>query len=155
RLSRPTRHGASLVALPDNTSSRPLANGSSVPACPVRAFVTRRIWATTANDDGPTGLSTSATPAGSSARGGTLREVSLTNERGDLVDRRLAREPGRLPMAAAAERAGDRRDVELVDRGTQRDPARRPVVARRLADERGELRALDRTEVVDDPLGVR
>src|SRR5581483_8308843 len=155
RLSRPTRHGASLVARPDNTSRSPLANGSSVPAWPVRAFVTRRIWATTANDDGPTGLSTSATPAGSSARGGTLREVPLANELGDLVDRRLAREAGRLPVAAAAERPSDRGDVELVDRGAQRDASRRCVVARRLADERRELGPLDGAEVVDDPLGVR
>ena len=32
RASGPTSHGASLVALPDNKSSRPVANGSSVPA---------------------------------------------------------------------------------------------------------------------------
>ena len=32
RLSRPTRHGVSLVALPDNSSRSPVAKGLSVPA---------------------------------------------------------------------------------------------------------------------------
>src|SRR5258708_4820440 len=115
----------------------------------------QRICATIAKDDGPAGLSTSATPAGSSARGGTLCDESLSDELGDLVDRRVAREARGLAVPAAAERAGDRRDVELVDTRAQRDAVNRPVVPRRLANERGELAALDRSQVVDDAFGVR
>src|SRR5262245_46133483 len=136
-------------------SSSPVANGSSVPAWPVRAPVTLRICATIANDDGPAGLSTSATPAGSSARGGTLGEESLADELGDLLHRLLAREAGGLPVPAALEEARDRRDVELVDARAQRYAPRRAAVARRLADQHGELRALDSAQVVDDPLRVR
>src|SRR4051794_22446657 len=136
-------------------SSRPVAKGSSVPACPVFAPVMRRICATIANDDGPAGLSTSATPAGSSARGGTLGQESLTDELGDLVDRLLAREAGGLPVPAAAERACDRGDVELVDARAERDTAHRPVVAGRLADEHGEFGSFDGAKVVDDPFRVR
>src|SRR5437763_12098732 len=98
---------------------RPVANGSRVPAWPVFAPVMRRICATIANDDGPAGLSTSATPAGSSARGGTLGEESPADGLGDLVDRLLGREPGGLRVAAAAEQARDRRHVELVDARAQ------------------------------------
>src|SRR4029079_9910253 len=98
----------------------------------------RRICATIAKDDGPAGLSTSATPAGSSARAGTLRDESLTDELGDLVDRRVAREDRSLTVSAAAERTGNCRDVELVDARAQRDTVHRPVVARGLADQRGE-----------------
>ena len=58
-----------LVALPDNRSSRPVANGSSVPAWPVRAPVRRRISATTRTTTGPAGLSTRMMPVGSRPRG--------------------------------------------------------------------------------------
>src|SRR5947207_3966554 len=108
----------------------------------------RRICATIANDDGPTGLSTSATPAGSSARGGTLCDESLADQLGDLVDRRFRGESGCLPVAAAAELARDRGDVELVDARAQRHAPRRAGVAGRLADQHGELRSLDGTEEV-------
>src|SRR5439155_18489887 len=91
RLSRPTSHGASLVVRPDNRSRSPVANGSSVPACPVRAPVDRRICATIAKDDGPAGLSTSATPAGSSARGGTLAHEPLADALDDLLHALVAR----------------------------------------------------------------
>src|SRR4051794_38611961 len=136
-------------------SSRPVAKGSSVPACPVLAPVMRRICATIANDDGPAGLSTSATPDGSSARGGTLSEEPFADDRRDLVDGLLAREAGRLPVPAAAEAARDQGHVGLVDARPQRPPPRRAALARRLADQHGELGALDRAEVVDDPLRVR
>src|SRR3954454_17789132 len=115
-------------------SSSPVANGSSVPACPVFAPVTRRICATIANDDGPAGLSTSATPAGSSARDGTLVQEGLADDLGDVLDRFLARGAGSLPISPALEQSGDCRHVELVDARAQRDAARRAAVARRLAD---------------------
>src|SRR5437868_8579593 len=101
------KHGPSLVAPPDNRTSNPVANGSSVPACPVRAPVRRRNSATSANDDGPAGLSTRTTPTGLSARGGIrgLRRGCIdertTDELDDLVDRLLARETRRLWMPAA------------------------------------------------------
>src|SRR5207249_2166174 len=153
RLSKPTKHDASLVALPDNTSRSPVAKGSSVPACPVRAPVRRRISATIANEDGPAGLSTSTRPFGLSARGGTL-ELAV-DELGDLLDRGVAREARSLAMAAARGFARDRGDVQLVGAGAEADAARGPLPPGRLPDERRHVGSLDRAEVVDDSLRVR
>src|SRR4051794_21693871 len=136
-------------------SSRPVAKGSSVPACPVFAPVMRRICATIANDDGPAGLSTSATPDGSSARGGTLSEEPFADDLRDVVDGLLAREAGRLTVPTAAEDARDGRHVQLVDARAQRHAPRRPALARRLPDQHRELCTFDRAQVVDDPLRVR
>src|SRR3954453_20606232 len=136
-------------------SSSPVAKGSSVPAWPVFAPVTRRICATIVNDDGPAGLSTSATPDGSSARGGTLREEPLADGLGDLVEGLLGGEARGLPVAAAAEEPGDHRHGELVHAPAQRALVRRAALARRLADEHRELGAVHGTEIVDDPFGVR
>ena len=103
-------HGTSLVAEPDNTSKSPLANGSSVPACPVLALVLARISRMTANEDGPGGLSTRISPVGLSARGGTMSALSrglgrscelAPDELDQLVERKLARESRRLPVAAS------------------------------------------------------
>src|SRR5919201_272522 len=132
RLSSPTKHDASLVALPDNTSSRPVANGSSVPAWPVRAPVRRRIAATTENEDGPAGLSTSMRPLGLRARGGT-RELPVDEVR-DLFDRGVAREPGRLPVAAAGRLPRDRGDVDLVGARAQANAASGPLAPWRIQD---------------------
>src|SRR6516165_1226438 len=161
-LSSPTKHGANLVAAPDNKSNKPVAKGSRVPVWPVRARVRRRSWPTSAKDEGPAGLSTRAAPTGLSARGGIrgLRagrlDEGVPDELGDLLERPLRREARRLPVAAAAGAAGDRRDVDLVVARAQRDPARRAVAGhRRLADQRDHLRALDRAQVVDDPFRVR
>src|SRR5438105_2502083 len=158
RLSRPKKQGASRVAAPESSTSSPVANGSSVPVWPVRAPVRRRSAATSANDDGPAGLSTKATPTGLRALGtgtGCVADERAAEERDQLVDRLLRGEAGRLRMATAALLAGDRRHVDLVMTRTQRDAARRPFVAWRLADERDHLRALDRAQVVDDPLRER
>src|SRR4051794_25839293 len=160
RLSNPTKHGASLVVQPDNSTNNPVANGSSVPAWPVRAPVRRRSSATIANELGPAGLSARTMPAGLSARGGTRRRrVSgrefASHEGGDLLDRRLAGEARSLTVASAARLPRDRRDIELVDARAKRHAPRRPAVARRLADQHGEPSAFDRAEVVDDPLRVR
>src|SRR5881227_3897792 len=156
RLSRPTKHDASLVAAPDNTSNKPVAKGSSVPAWPVRAPVRRRISATIANDDGPAGLSTRISPLGLRLRPGrgTRDELALDEVR-DLLDRRVAREARSLPVAAAARLAGDRGDVELVVARAQADPPRRAVRARRLADQRRHVGPFDCPQEVDDSLGVR
>src|SRR4051812_43675690 len=141
RLSRPTSHGASRVAAPDRTSSRPDAKGSSVPAWPVRAPVRLRICAITWNDEGPAGLSTSRSPLGRSARGGT-RELPA-GELDDLFDALVGRESGRALVAAAAAPTGHDRYVEGVDRGAHRDAPGRPVRDGRLADRHRELDALD------------
>src|SRR5919201_3777250 len=132
RLFSPTNHEASLVALPDNTSSSPVANGSSVPAWPVRAPVRRRICATIANEDGPAGLSTSTSPLGLSARGGT-RELAVDEVR-DLFDRGVAREPGRLPVPAACRLQCERGDVDLVGARAQANAASGPLAPWRIQD---------------------
>src|SRR5581483_5915035 len=152
RLSRPTSHGASLVAAPDNTSRSPVANVSSVPAWPVRAPVRRRIPAITWNDDGPAGLSTRISPAGLSPRGG-IGELGA-DELDDLVDRLVAGEAGRPLVAAPVPLPGDRGDVEGVARRAHRDSTQRPVRHRRLADGHRQLDALDGAELVDHALGV-
>src|SRR5215218_10541802 len=148
------KQGCSTVVHADNRSNNPVANGSRVPAWPVRAPVRRRSSATSANDDGPAGLSASTMPAGSSARGtmkllrasaraagprgspavhGSGRLVHLcvftADELGDVVDRGGAREAGRLTVAAAARLARDRGHVDLVGRGAEGNAARRPVRA--------------------------
>ena len=77
------------------------------------------------------------------------------DELDDVADRTVRRETCRLPVAAAARRAGDCRNVDLVVRRAQRDAPCRPFVARRLADQRDHVGALDGAQVVDDPLRVR
>src|ERR671939_1321101 len=120
----------SLVAEPDNKTNNPEASGSRVPVWPVRARVRVRTCRTTANDDGPAGLSTRMTPEGSSPRGGTLgggasRRCELpAHELGDLLDRGVAREARSLAMAAPAGAPSDRRYVELVYARTQAHPPR-------------------------------
>ena len=71
------------------------------------------------------------------------------------LDRLLGREACGLAVAAAPALPRDRRDVDLVVARAQRDASRRPLVAWRLADQRDHLRALDRAQVIDDPLRVR
>src|SRR3984893_3637023 len=151
RLSSPTKHEANLVADPDNKSNKPVAKGSRVPAWPVRAPVRRRRSETSANDDGPPGLSTRTIPAGLSARGG--KELPAHEVR-DLLDRRFAGETCGLPVPASVRLSGDRRHVELVDARSQADSPGRAVLARRLPDEHGHVCALDRTQKVDDSFRV-
>src|SRR5436190_5426064 len=142
------KHGTSLVAAPDSSTSSPVAKGSSVPAWPVRARVRRRKAATNANEDGPAGLSTNATPTGLSALGGIRprdgEHELAAQEVDDLGDRLLGREPGRLAVAPAADLARDRRHVDLVVARAERHTARRPLVAGRFANQGDHLRALDR-----------
>src|SRR5262249_9627960 len=152
RLSSPTKHEASLVADPDNRSNNPVANGSSVPAWPVRAPVRRLTSATIAKEDGPAGLSTRIRPLGLRPRGGIREELAL-DELGDVLDRIVAREASRLAVPAASRLARDRRHVELVVARAQADAPCRPVPG--LADQCGHIGTLDRPQGVDDPLRVR
>src|SRR5438477_12285538 len=104
------KHGTSLVAAPDRSTSSPVAKGSSVPACPVLARVRRLSAATSANEEGPAGLSTSATPTGLSARGTMPRRRDHelpAQEVDEVADRPFRREAGRLTVPAASERACD------------------------------------------------
>ena len=85
---------------PSRTSRSPVANGSSVPAWPARAPVLSRMSRTIANDEGPAGLSKRTSPLGSVA---PLRAISrgrelAANELGDLLDRVVAGEAGRLAV---------------------------------------------------------
>src|SRR5207245_7631255 len=144
----PTKHGPSLVAAPDNRTSNPVAKGSRVPACPVRACVRRRSAATIANDDGPAGLSTSATPTGLRALGGgtvALRrhDELPADEVDDLADRALRCEAGGLAVPAPARGTSDRRHIHFVVGRAQRDAARRAFVSRRLTDQRHHLGTLN------------
>src|SRR4051794_20274517 len=83
-----------------------------------------------------------------------LCEEFTADEARDLLDRRLAREAGGLAMSSAAALPRDRGHVEALLRGAKAHPARRAVLRRRLPDESGQLGALDRAQVVDDPFGI-
>src|SRR6266516_6262200 len=125
------KHGTSLVAAPDNRTSSPVANGSSVPAWPVRARVRRRRAATSANEDGPAGLSTNAIPTGLSARGGIGTRAGehelAPQEVDDLADRPLRGEPRGLAVAAGFCFERDYRDIDLVVSPPAREAARRAL----------------------------
>src|SRR4029077_1183114 len=101
------------VDAPSRTSRRPVAKGSRVPACPARAPVPSRSRLTTANDDGPAGLSTRTRPDGLRARGGMGRGERGADELDDLVDRLGAREARGLavPGGAALPRARGHREL--------------------------------------------
>src|SRR4051812_45650908 len=114
------------VPRPTRTSSRPVANGSSVPAWPTfTPFPSRRRTpATTSCDVTPAGLSTSKIPSviaarreseppGERRRSQLLREL-VPQERDELWELELRGEAGRPAVPATAARAGDRRDVDTV-----------------------------------------
>src|SRR4051812_4970767 len=140
-------------ARPTSTSSSPVANGSSVPAWPaLRTPSARRVASVRSCDVLPAGLSTRTRPS-------TLRTLQLggdllAQERDELVVRELGREAGRAPVTAAAPPPRDGRHVDAAVRRAQRDLLACAVAVHQLACERGDLRPLDRAEVVDDALGV-
>src|SRR4029079_17547940 len=105
--------------------------------------------ATIAKDEGPAGLSTRTIPVGSSPRGG---KEPASHEVCDLLDRGLAREARRLTVPTPTRLARDRGHVQLVDACAQADTPRRAVLSRRLADQYRHIGALDRAQVIDDPL---
>src|SRR5438046_2317864 len=116
------------VARPVRTMSSPVANGSSVPACPTRMTpgplrgppTVRRTCATRSCDVRPAGLSISRTRSTVRPAGGSdgrerpeLQGHLLAQEAHELVLGELGGEAGGLPVPAAATGAGDDRHVDL------------------------------------------
>src|SRR3954468_11381574 len=138
------------VARPTSTSSSPVANGSSVPACPTLTPrpSRRRTKATTSWEVTPAGLSTRRTP---SELPGNLGPQELDQ----LGIAELGRDPRRPPVPAAAGGAGDARDVDAVVGRAQRDLAARGgavAVGGQLAHEPRDRCALDGAQVVHQAL---
>ena len=162
------------VPRPTSTSSRPVANGSSVPAWPTfTPFPSRRrTFATTSCDVTPAGLSTSRTPS---------IIASHRERRGSLSDAsRQAMSPPSIRAVRRAARAGTSRargtrgrwrsrprggGRRRRGRGRSRETSMRSSVARSetlraglagelVAHQPGHRGALDRAQVVDDALGV-
>src|SRR3954471_11188649 len=94
-------------ARPTSTSSRPVANGSSVPAWPaLRTPSARRVASVRSCEVLPAGLSTRTSPSTEALRlqlGGDL----LAQEGDELVLGELGGEAGGAAMAPAAAGAGD------------------------------------------------
>src|SRR5450759_3431262 len=130
------------VARPTSTSNSPVANGSSVPAWPVRMPPNeRRTAATTSWEVSPAGLSIKRTPSigrgqpvgwadGSSgerrSRVPVGRDVQLrgdggAQERDQLIQLERGREDRRAAVPAAPLRSGDDRYVDVVVGRPQRD----------------------------------
>src|SRR3954469_24277200 len=142
-------------ARPTSTSSRPVANGSSVPACPaLRTARARRVASVRSCEVLPAGLSTRTSPSTEGRRYLQLGGDLLAQERDELVLGELGGEAGRAAMAAAAAGAGDGRHVDVAVGRAQRDLLACAVAVEQLARQRRDLRALDRAQVVDDALGV-
>ena len=129
----------------------------------LRARCAPRTRATIANDDGPAGLSTRTTPVGSSAFGMAI------SRRGAVRRRRTRRTIRRVisSIARSVENPAARlwppppklraiADTSTPSGCERSEPLRAAAAPRReLADERDELGAVDRAQVVDDALRVR
>ena len=143
------------MARPISTSSSPVANGSSVPACPT--FTPRpsrrRIAATTSWDVTPAGLSARRTP---SASGRTeLREATCARRNStSSANSRSVENPAarRWPPPPPARAIADTSTRSSVAR--RRDLAGRRAVGLLSRTSAGDRRALDRAQVVDDALRV-
>src|SRR3954451_21356980 len=157
------------VAWPTNTSSRPVANGSSVPACPTFApcaIGIDRTCSTTSCEVKPAGFATSSTPlrrppamtrrrVPSRRRALELSGDLGANELDQLVPALGAGEAGCLAMAPATLLAGDHAHVHVIG-GSPKTHLVHALAAilELLADQRGHHRPLDRADVVDDAFGV-
>src|SRR3954469_20373192 len=142
-------------ARPTSTSRRPVANGSSVPACPaLRTPRPRRVASVRSCEVLPAGLSTRTSPSTERRRYLQLGGDLLAQEGDELVVGQLGREARGAPVAAAAARPRDRRDIDVAVGGAQRDLLARPVAVEQLPRLGLGLWALPRAQVVDDALGV-
>src|SRR5690606_38327989 len=142
---------------PTRTISSPVANGSSVPACPTRLTPSsRRTRATMSWDVGPVGLSARTTaPSLARSRVGSakLGGDSFPEELDELGVRKVGAEAGGAPLPAAAVLAGDRRDVHCAVARAQAHLARPAASVGLVAHDRRGPDALERAHVIDDPLG--
>src|SRR5919106_482612 len=144
------------VALPTRTRSRPVANGSSVPACPtfVPRGSDRRTSATTSCEVTPAGLARSRTPEGTKSVGQLLAD-ELAQPLHELRVRQRSREARSLRVPAAPELAGDAGHVDAAVRGAQAHLAHPvPVRGQQLAHEHRHGGSLDGAHVVHHALGV-
>src|SRR6266481_5341593 len=143
---------ATLVASPTQMGKTPVAVGSSVPVWPTRLTLNRPFTRrTTSNEVGPLGLLTTTTPLRSGIQG-LQGQRDLGRDAG--LDRGLValdRAPGRVPVAAAAEPLRDGGHVHVAARAEADPPGARPVLG--LAEGGGHLHAVDRSRVVDEPVG--
>src|SRR5438105_8325632 len=145
---------ATLVASPTQMGRTPVAVGSSVPVCPQRFTLNRPFTRrTTSNEVGPLGLFTTTTPElAASAIGLPQRASDLGGDaRAHLGLVALDGAARRVPVAAAAESLRDRRHVHVAARAEADPPGAGSVL--RLAEGGGDLHAVDRTGVVDEPVG--
>src|SRR5262249_47796936 len=88
-------------------------------------------------------------------RGLRRRGELAADESDELVQIELAREARRLAVPPSPGLACDPGHVELVGARAQAHAMLWPAAGRRLADEYRHVGALDRAQVVDDPLRVR
>src|SRR5919204_2914773 len=140
------------VAGPTRTSMSPVANGSSVPACPTFPPRSRRTRATTSWEVGPAALSARRTPGGGGC--GLAAGGELGTKRGDqLRIGQVGRKPRGPPVASAAVAARDRAHVDVLAGRSQADLPRRSAGVGAIPDNGGEARPLERADVVDDALG--
>src|SRR4029077_18338663 len=103
----------------------------------------------------PAGLSqSSSAPSAPATPSPTELSADLAAEQLDeLVPLQVGRDPGSPPVAAAALAAGDCRDVDVAAARAQADLAGLAAAGALIADQRCDLGALDRAQVVDDALG--
>ena len=161
------------VARPSSTSSRPVANGSSVPGvagldarrapCDGRHHVVGgdpgglvdqqdAVHAAGLRARGPQATGAAGCPPGSELRCAptSARRNSISCSSSIAVEKPAARRVAPAPLGA-----GDHRDVDLVVGGPQRDfSLAGALAAQDLADEHRDLRAPQRPQVVDHALGV-